>query len=205
MYPEPEITTVPLRDNLSSITSIQDMEWIEQATRRTLPRVPTLDDRPQAGDDGRTRTGYRTGPGGYPNSAYPNSAYPNSGGSNQGYPRGMPQSPTDAGPSPSGGGYPRPASIGQGNGYGPTSAPGGGYQPNAPRSNSPNYSSPVSNHVNGNYSYNGAAPAVQQPPTASNYTANNNVASIENHDMALASPSPYASGRSNGDWRQQAL
>lgn len=55
IYPEAEITSIPLKDDFSGRTSIQDMEWRERVKRVPLPRVPTVDDRTQAGDDTRMR------------------------------------------------------------------------------------------------------------------------------------------------------
>ena len=57
VYPDSEIKTLSLNplNDFSGSTSIQDLEWKERVKRMPLPRVPTIDDRQQAGDDNRTR------------------------------------------------------------------------------------------------------------------------------------------------------
>lgn len=56
--PETDIATIPLRDELSTPTAIQEQEWRERLKKHPLPRVPTLDDTPAA-DNYRTAGGYR--------------------------------------------------------------------------------------------------------------------------------------------------
>jgi len=58
VYPDSDISTIPLRDDLSNLTAIQDLEWKERVKRKPLPRVPTIDERQQASDDGRIRRPY---------------------------------------------------------------------------------------------------------------------------------------------------
>ncbi len=63
IFPESEITTIPLTDDLSTPNLIQDQEWQERVKNKPLPRVPTLDDRQQSNDYyGRQRFPY--GPNG---------------------------------------------------------------------------------------------------------------------------------------------
>ena len=50
VFPESDITTIPLRDDLSTPNFIQDQEWQERVKSKPLPRVPTLDDRQQSND-----------------------------------------------------------------------------------------------------------------------------------------------------------
>ena len=59
VYPESEITIIPLKDDLSSANSIQDLEWKERVKCKPLPRVPALDDRQQSEDDRPARGRYR--------------------------------------------------------------------------------------------------------------------------------------------------
>ncbi|MGO9109956.1 MAG: hypothetical protein ACLP9L_12050 [Thermoguttaceae bacterium] len=79
VFPDPEVTTVPLKDDSSSAISIQDQEWRERVKSKPLPRVPTVDDR-QSGDDGRPRFPYSP--------TDPRAAHPNQGM--------MPVAPTSA-------------------------------------------------------------------------------------------------------------
>jgi len=55
--PEPEITSVPLREDLSAINAIQDLEWKERVKIRPLPSVPTVADSDVQRDvsEGRSR------------------------------------------------------------------------------------------------------------------------------------------------------
>lgn len=116
--PEIEITVLPLKDDPSSQTSIQDLEWKERVKQHPLPHVPTLDDRQQTADDSG-RNGYRP--------------YPPTG-TQPVRPPVMPAPPTDAGPvgngyGPSGNyGYGQAGSGGGGN-YGPNGGYGGGPPP----------------------------------------------------------------------------
>ena len=50
--PEPEIVTVPLRDDISNPSSIQEMELRERAKAHPLPPVPTIDPSQQTGNGG---------------------------------------------------------------------------------------------------------------------------------------------------------
>jgi len=58
VYPDSEITTIPLQDDLSNLAGIQELEWREHVKRKPLPRVPTVDDRQQSSDDSRYRRSY---------------------------------------------------------------------------------------------------------------------------------------------------
>ncbi len=54
VVPEPEIVVVPLRDDISNPSFIQEMEFRERAKAHPLPPVPTIDATQQARDDGQT-------------------------------------------------------------------------------------------------------------------------------------------------------
>jgi hypothetical protein len=122
IYPEPEIMTIPLRDDLSRSNAIQDQEWRERVKHMPLPRVPTLDDRQQVVDNGRANR-------------YP----PADQNAQQ---RRMPQAPTSASPTDTGQAGYRPEGFGPVGGSGDmggnntfNSAPGqnGVYGRSAPR------------------------------------------------------------------------
>jgi hypothetical protein len=168
--PEQEITAIPLKEDLSKGSSIQDMERRERGQNIRLPQVPTLADPKQASSDGRPY-----GPG---NQALPRSAYDPASRR----PATMPQAPTEAGnagipnpwqPSQAQGALPRLPGSG-GNGYYPSPAssggPSSGYTPSSYGGFGAN---PVGYNNNGGY----AAPrAAQATPvtTANNYVVANN-------------------------------
>jgi hypothetical protein len=52
---ETETYVIPLREDLALSRSFQDLEWKERLKSTALPRVPTVDDRKQGGDDSRSR------------------------------------------------------------------------------------------------------------------------------------------------------
>jgi hypothetical protein len=166
IVPEPDITVVPLKDDISGQTSIQDLEWKERVKSRPLPRVPTLDDRPLTRDELRTR------PPVSPTSPYaPQPRTPV-----------MPQAPTQAGPSTTGGGYGQPGgygqsgNLGQPGGFGQAPQPGTGGGIN---SGYGDFSVGSQNHIpGGNYGAQGIQRA-QRAPNVSQYTSNNTVAALE--------------------------
>lgn len=51
IYPECEVATVPLKDDLTRPNPIQDQEWKERVKRVPLPQVPSIDVSSQAGDN----------------------------------------------------------------------------------------------------------------------------------------------------------
>jgi len=123
VYPDSDLTTIPLKDDLSNPTALQDLEWKERVKRQPLPRVPSVDDRQQSGDDSRFRRPY---PPTDPRAMQPRQQM-------------MPDAPTSAGGGQGQSGYGQPgygqSGIGQ-PGYG---SPTGGGQPgtNDPYANLP--------------------------------------------------------------------
>ncbi len=197
IVPEPEITLVPLQDDLSSQNLIQDQEWRERVKRQPLPRVPTLDDRPLSQDNTRTTNGYRP-------TISPNNPY-----APQSRAQVIPQAPTQADPNAAGGGYGQagnygqagistvPGSYGQagnygqGGGFGPTPQPGAGMGTGNP------YGNTIQNHIpNANYN----APGNQSSPrisTDSNnpfVNANPTLGTLESRYGVAQTQSPYGAG-----------
>lgn len=148
IYPEAEITTVPLKDDLANLTSIQNLEWQEAVKGRTLPPVPTMVNPRQSADDNRP------GPYRYP----PTSQQPRQ--------PMMPSAPTDA-TGGGGGGY-SPGRYGQGGGYAAPAAP------YATGSIPGRY--PVNTFNNSGGQYNAPVPPVA--PRASDYSGQLSVTAI---------------------------
>ena len=100
IYPESEITTVPLNVDLSAtgVNNIQDQEWQQSANTHSMPKVPTADLQQQSSSDGQTPNRN--------NLPIDQRAY---------HPRQsmIPEPPTSAGPAPNGQGY-TPGAIGAG-------------------------------------------------------------------------------------------
>jgi hypothetical protein len=166
--PEPEIVFVPLKDDLTSLNAMQELEWKTRLKRGyKLPRVPSVDDQSSNGGDGRGMRQRYTAP------TDPNAMR------RQQQQQVMPMSPTDPGAMGQGG--MGQAGMGQagGQGYGPTpSLPGQGiaqggsqgYTPNGPAPYDPNRANTAfSKPVTGNYGGYGtqlSAPRASYLPTA---------------------------------------
>ena len=58
VLPEPVITTVPLNNDLSNPTSMQELEWQERVKLHPLPQIPTLGDSQKSADNGRSPPRY---------------------------------------------------------------------------------------------------------------------------------------------------
>ena len=173
MPPELEITAIPLKDDNSSASTIQEMEWKQAARQHVLPRVPTInDDRQAGGVGGGVMPGRRTGLPVSPTD--PNAPYrrqpvmpvaPTEAGelgTNRPSPGTMPTVPGAYHPANTVGGY-RPG-YGPGN-YSPSN--GQGYVGNRPSQfNAPTFSQPVQPGLSG-----AMTSALQPPvtPTTSNY------------------------------------
>jgi hypothetical protein len=155
IYPECEIATIPLRDDLSRPNPIQDKEWQDRAKRWPLPRLVTIDDRQQTPDNGRL------------------SRYPPTNPNAQQVRQVMPDAPTSAGPGGNG-------QTGNGQtGYGQTGYGQQGYGPGVSARNNTlaNTSVPGQNPVPG---YTGVPTPVATPtPTVNNnYLGPSSISSI---------------------------
>ena len=191
--PESDITIVPLKDDVFSQNSIQDAEWRERVKIVPLPRVPTIDDRPQAGQDNRVRDPYQP---------YPRTPTRQVGTSV------VPSPPTPTGPDQPGTGYGQTGTgYGQGgSGYGQTGPgygqTGTGYGPSGRTDPYANTSVPGRNPVNPGYTggYGNAPvvpPTANVTPTANNFIGNNSVSNITNpYGLNNSNPmlNPSASG-----------
>ena len=167
IVPEPVITTVPLKDDVSAQTPIQELEYQEWLRHHTLPLPPTTDHREQSANGGRP----------YP---YPptDRKAPQAGSGSA----SMPVAPTSQEaqhPYQPGGGYSPPGQV------------GGGYSPAAPR-NDPYANIPATGH-NGVVGYTGAAAPTASPASNVNQyntAASPSVAQIQSR-YGLSSSSPY--------------
>jgi len=187
VHPESEITTIPLKDDLSSLTSIQDLEWKERVKRVPLPRVPTIDDRHQAGDDMRVRNRRDLVP-------------PTDRNAPRGQKPMMPEPPTQAGDLAG----QRPGLNTQpGAGYAP-SQPGGSYQPTAP-SDDPyaNMTAPGRKPVSGYGTRSIPTPPIM--PRVGNSTANNtmiqNPYGLPNPSNPMSNPAASSGSKPYSDYR----
>jgi hypothetical protein len=169
VLPDLEIVTVPLKEDLSNPTAMQELEWKEMAKRHPLPAIPTArpDDRSQVGEDGRSR--YPVPP---TDRLAPRPTQPV-----------MPAAPTSAEaqrtmpnmPYQPGGGTP-PAQF------------GGGTAPGTPP---PFNAGPARNPINNGYSGFFGAPGAAPAPSVSTYTSNYTNALQQNaYRFGLGSGSP---------------
>lgn len=189
--PESEITTVPLKDDLFGLTSIQDLELKERSARVRLPQVPTISNTQQPADD------YQ------PHKRYQPPYSPMDPRAAQRPMPMMPTPPTDAGPSV-GGGY-QPERYGQTRGYQPGGGyqAGGGYQPGGGYSSGTPKNDPYANNLMGGATPAGYAPPMPQRapivPTANNYiTGANPLLGMLNQAGIGASSNPYANASAGG-------
>jgi hypothetical protein len=169
--PEPEIVFVPLKDDLSALNSMQELEWKTRLRNGyKLPRVPTVvDDQSSGGGDGR---GMRRGYG----------APTDQNAQRRQQQQVMPMSPTDpggmgqSGMGQAGGGQygqmPSMPGSGLSQGYQQGTSQGGspGYTPNGTGRYDPSSTNNMLSHpINNNYGGYGTmvnAPRANYTPTA---------------------------------------
>jgi hypothetical protein len=158
IYPECEVATVPLKDDLTRPNPIQDQEWKERVKRVPLPQVPSIDVSSQAGDNRAAPYRYN-----------PNLMRP------QQQPF-MPSAPTQEGPGSNG-----QTGINGQAGYGPAGNNGqAGYGPAGGANPAANYISPNATAPGQNPVYGRQVPVANVVPTVNNLNYNNSMSNLTN-------------------------